>query len=26
MPILSTYTQLASKYEGCKKTASGKCR
>jgi hypothetical protein len=26
MPILGTYTQLASKYEGCKKAASGKCR
>jgi hypothetical protein len=26
MPILRTYTQLASKYEGCKKAASGKCR
>jgi hypothetical protein len=26
MPILRTYTQLATKYEGCKKAASGKCR
>jgi hypothetical protein len=26
MPILRTYTQLATRFEGCKKRASGRCR